>query len=96
LRDWEEELGKTEMFYLVEGGGRRMVIYSLGQELALSTGRTVSGRENNLCRARLEDSSSASHPCHYDPMITRAVVQLRRTGHALDKLPQAQNLSAKD
>ena len=58
------------------------------------------GRENNLCRARLEDSSSASHPCHYDPIITRAVVQLRRTGHhlhALDNsLPQVRNLSAED
>jgi hypothetical protein len=50
LLDWEEEMGATEMFYLVEGGGRRTVIYSLGQHLALSTGRTVLGRENNLCR----------------------------------------------
>jgi hypothetical protein len=38
-------MGKTEMFYLVEGGGRRMVIYSLGQDLALSTGMTVRARE---------------------------------------------------
>ena len=43
-------MGATEMFYLVESGGRRTIIYSLGQDLALSTGRTVSGRENNLCR----------------------------------------------
>jgi hypothetical protein len=26
-----EGLGETEMFYLVEGGGRRLAIYSLGQ-----------------------------------------------------------------
>jgi hypothetical protein len=46
LLDWEEEMGKTEMFYLVEGGGRRMVIYSLGRDLA----GLLLGRENNLCR----------------------------------------------
>jgi hypothetical protein len=39
-------MGKTEMFYLVEGGGRRMVIYSLGRDLA----GLLLGRENNLCR----------------------------------------------
>jgi hypothetical protein len=33
-----EELGKTEMFYLVEGGGRRLVMYSRAR-LALSTAR---------------------------------------------------------
>lgn len=38
-------MNKTEMFYLVEGGGRRMVIYSLGQDLAVWTGRTGRARE---------------------------------------------------
>jgi hypothetical protein len=89
---WEEELGEAEMFYLVEGGGRRLLIYFLGPAVALSTGRTLRARGS----VQTMDATSASHPCHDDGPITpyAVVVQARQLRRIAHSLPQAHPLSA--
>lgn len=66
-------MGKTEMFYLVEGGGRPN-----GYILPRARPGTVDGHDCQgariICAERAKgcnQSAITSHRCHYDPIITR-------------------------